>query len=380
MSGGYAPSRAPARAAKLAQVALRRYGILVALAILVILVTSDNPHFTDSRNLFNIGQQWAPVGVMAVGMTLVLVGGGFDLSVGGTYAFSAVLAASLTQQGHSAAASMPLCISLGALVGLVNGVLITKINVNPLVATLGTGQIVRGLALVYSHGGTYNVLGGFYDTIGSGYVGQWPVPFIILLAVGVVLAVVLARTTYGRSLYAVGGNSNTSYLSGIRIDGVRIGSYVICGMAAALAGAMYAGRVGSAQGSVGAGIELTVIAAALIGGTSIAGGEGAMWRTAAGVAVLAVLQNYFNAKDVNAFWQSVVQGTIIIVAVALDSYAKRPYSRPLRLTFARLGRRLSRKHPDGVAADEPARSDADVAPRSSPERPRTPSASASPSG
>ena len=148
-----------------------------------------------------------------------------------------------------------------------------------------------------------------------------------------------SRSTYGRSLNAVGGNRDASYLSGIRVDAARIGSYVICGAAASLAGAIYVGRVGSAQGSVGSGIELTVIAAVLIGGTSIAGGEGAMWRTAAGVALLAVLQNYFNANNVNAFWQSVVQGAIIIIAVALDSYAKRPYSRPLRLVISGLLRR-----------------------------------------
>jgi ribose transport system permease protein len=319
-----------------------RYGILVALAVLIVFVSVGNPRFTDPTNLFNIGQQWAPVAIMAIGMTVVLIGGGFDLSVGGTYAFSAVLAASLTQDGHGAFGVMLACLGMGAGAGLLNGFLVTKINVNPLVATLGMGLIIRGLALVYSDGGTFNVTGGFFDALGSGYVGSAPTSLIVMIALGVLVAVVLARSSFGRSLYATGGNPDAGYLSGIRVDAVRIASYVVCGLSAALAGAIYAGRIGSAQGSVGAGIELTVIAAVLIGGTSIAGGEGAMWRTAAGVGLLAVLQNYFNANNVNAFWQSVVQGAIIITAVGLDAYPKRKNARPLRLFTAGARRTHSR--------------------------------------
>jgi ribose transport system permease protein len=315
----------------------RRYGILFAFIILLALVTASDNGFLDSKNLFNMGQQWAPVGVMAIGMTLVLISGGFDLSVGGTYALSAVIVSSMTQHGHSALTSALLALVIGAAVGLVNGVLITKININPLVATLGSGQVVRGLALVYSNGGTYNINpGGFYDKLGSGYVGPVPIPLIVMIGIGVVLAIVLARSDYGRSLYAVGGNAEASYLSGIRVDGIRILAYVVAGMCASVAGAIYVGRVGSAQGSVGTGIELTVIAAVLIGGTSIAGGEGAMWRTGIGIAILAVLQNFFNANNVNAFWQSVVQGGIIIAAVGLDSYGKRSHGRSLRTSVTLL--------------------------------------------
>jgi ribose transport system permease protein len=151
-----------------------------------------------------------------------------------------------------------------------------------------------------------------------------PVPFLVMVVAGVVLGIVLARTSFGRNVYAVGGNASASFLAGVAVGRVRTLTYVISGLCAALAGMMFLGRVGSAQASAGAGIELQVIAAVLIGGVSIAGGEGAMWRAGVGVAILAVLQNFFNRANVNSFWQSVVQGVIILLAVGLDSYGKRP--------------------------------------------------------
>jgi ribose transport system permease protein len=145
----------------------------------------------------------------------------------------------------------------------------------------------------------------------------------------IVLGLVLAYTVYGRRIYAVGGNDEASFLGGVRTDRIRASTYVISGACAALAGVIYAGRIGSGQGNLAAGIELDVIAAALIGGISIAGGEGAMWRAAAGVALLAILQNFFNQANVGGFWQLVVKGGIIITAVGIDSYSKKRHRRPL---------------------------------------------------
>jgi ribose transport system permease protein len=344
----------------MAHVVLRDYGILVAVALLIVIVQAQNDRFLTQENLFNIGQQWAPIALMAVGMTFVLIAGGFDLSVGATYAFAATLSASLVQH-HSPALVFVAGLGVGLGTGLLNGLLVTKININPLIATLGMAQIVRGFALIYSNGGTYTVQDQFFLTLGSGYVGPVPVPFIIMLGIMLALGVVLARSGYGRSVYAIGGNAEASFLSGIPVDRIRASTYVISGGCAALAGMIYVGRVGSGQANVGVGVELEVIAAVLIGGVSILGGEGAVWRAIAGVALLAFLQNFFNQANVGGFWQLVVQGAIIIAAVALDSYSKRRHKRPPRVVLAEMRARLAhvrrkppaRAGPADAVASEP---------------------------
>lgn len=354
---------------RLGRTVLQRFGIVVALVGLVLVVQGQSGRFLEPENLFNMGEQWAPVAIMAIGMTFVLIGGGFDLSVGGTFALSATLSASLVGH-HSAFVAVAVALGVGVLVGLVNGILVTRININPLIATVGIGQVVRGLALVYSDGDTYTVKDQFFDGLGSGSVGPVPVPLIVTLVLGVVLAVVLARSVYGRSVYAVGGNDEASFLAGIPVDLVRIGTYVLSGSCAALAGMVYVGRVGSGQANIGSGIELQVIAAVLIGGISIAGGEGAMWRAGVGVCVLAVLQNFFNQANVNGFWQSIVQGLIIILAVGIDSYGKRRHRTPLRALWQRPPRVAGPwssgsvpAPPGGGEPDGPAPDDEDPVPR-----------------
>jgi ribose transport system permease protein len=278
---------------------------------------------------------------MAVGMTFVLIGGGFDLSVGATLAMSATVGA-IVAEHHAQGVAFAVAMLIGIAVGLANGVLVTKVNINPFVATLGTAQVVRGLALIVSDGGSISVAGGFYGYAGSGQIGGIPVSFLTMLAVMIVFGVILAYTVRGRRLYAIGGNNEASFLSGIRTDRVRTSTYVLSGACAALAGTIFAGRIGTGQGNLATGIELDVIAAALIGGISIAGGYGAMWRAAAGLALLAVLQNFFNQQNINAFWQLVIKGLIILTAVGLDSYFKRPHRRPLRVMLRQQSMRFRR--------------------------------------
>ena len=321
--------------------ALRDYGILVAVAIMVIVVQSVNGEFLTTTNLLNIGDQWAAVGIMALGMTFVLIGGGFDLSVGATLAMSATVGA-IVAENHAPGLAFAAAMLIGAGVGLLNGLLVTKVNINPFVATLGTAQIVRGGALIISDGGSKPISNGFYDYLGTGQVGSVPVSFLIMVAVMVVFGAVLAFTVVGRSLYAIGGNNEASFLSGVRTDRIRTGTYVLSGACAALAGSIFAGRIGNGQGNLAPGIELDVIAAALIGGVSIAGGQGAVWRAAAGLALLAVLQNFFNQQNVNAFWQLVIKGVIILAAVGLDSYSKRPHRKPLGVVLRQQMRRIRR--------------------------------------
>ena len=317
---------------------MQAYGILVALVVLIAIVQSQNAEFLSKENLLNIASQWAAVGIMAVGMTFVLIGGGFDLSVGATFAFSATLGASLVQ-GHPATQAVIVAVAVGVLVGAVNGFLVTAVNVNPFVTTLSTALMVRGAALIYSDGQNYVVSRGsegnaFFDWLGDGKIATVPVPLVILILAFVVGGALLSFTVYGRSVYAVGGNEEAAYLSGVRVALVRGSTYAIAGVLAAIAGLIWVGRLGSGAPNIGVGIEFDVIAAALIGGISLAGGEGAMWRAAAGVAFLAVLQNFFNQSHIDAFVQTVIKGLIILIAVAADSYAKRPHKRPLRATLA----------------------------------------------
>ena len=334
------------RVRRIGKISLRDYGILLAIAVLVIIVQAQNGSFLTQTNLLNIGDQWAAVGIMTAAMTLVLIGGGFDLSVGSTLAFAATLSATVSEK-HQPGLAFLAALGLGIGVGLVNGLLVTKVNINPFIATLGTASMVRGFALIYSNGGTFRISSDFFSTIGRGKIGIVPVAFVIMLGVMVTLGLVLAFTVYGRRLYAIGGNDEASFLGGIRTHRVRASTYVISGACAALAGAIYAGRIGSGQGNLAPGIELDVIAAALIGGISIGGGEGAMWRAAAGVALLAILQNFFNQANVGGFWQLVVKGAIIVAAVGIDSYSKRAHRRPVRAMLKdrsmRWGGRLRRR-------------------------------------
>jgi ribose/xylose/arabinose/galactoside ABC-type transport system permease subunit len=326
------PTDAGRRAASAIRTALKSYGILFALGLLILVIQLQSGGFLTSENLFNLGGQWAAIGTMAAGETMVLIAGGFDLSVGTTYSFSATLAAYQLQHHQSIGVVILLVLALGAAIGLINGLLVTKANINPFVATLGTSQAFLGLALVYSNGGTFNTSNNLIITLGSGRVGEVPVSLIVMGVVMVVLGGVLAWTVYGRLIYAVGGNFDASFLSGVRADAIRISTYMISGIMAATAGLMFLGRVGSAQAS-STGIEFNVLAAVLIGGISIAGGEGAMWRAFVGLALLASLQNFFFRTGVNDFWQQVVQGAVILLAVGLDAYPKRAHRRPLSATL-----------------------------------------------
>ncbi|MGW0038071.1 ABC transporter permease [Gordonia sp. NPDC003376] len=297
-----------------------RYGILVLLVCVVILASVQSD-FLSPTNLANIVEQWAPVALMAMAMTFCLIGGGFDLSVGATYALGATVSASVAQTQHAGVA-MVVALMVGAGIGLANGLAVTKIKINPLIATLGMSLIVGGAALLISDGETYTTDSSLLSWLASGSIGPLPVPLLLLICTAVVATFVLTRTTYGQSLYATGGNESASYLSGIPVDRVRIWTYVITGIAAAAAGVLYVGRVGSGQANIGDGIELQVIAAALIGGVSLLGGEGAIWQALSGVALLAVLQNLFNQNSINAYWQSIVQGLIILFAVGVDAVSR----------------------------------------------------------
>lgn len=299
-----------------------RHGMVVVFVLLVVVTTAMDPQFLTIGNISNLLLQWAPVGLMAIGMTYVILAGGFDLSVGGTYAAAAVLFAGLA---NLLGVGLGLFATLlaGALVGLINGWIITRLQVNPFVTTLGTGFVLRGLALVATGASPILVTRDGFADLGSGKLLGFPTPALLLLTMLVVGGLVLKFTVFGKNVYAVGGGDEAARLAGVAVHRVRVTTYILTGMGAALAGMVLASRLGSGQADIGANIELDVITVVVVGGTALAGGEGAMWRTAVGIGILAVLGNAFDRLQVSPFWQLVIKGVIVVLAVAADAYGRR---------------------------------------------------------
>lgn len=301
---------------------LLRYGIVVVLVAMLAAASFLYRGFLTYQNLSNILSQNAPIGIVAVGMTFVIIAGGFDLSVGSIVGLGATFFASFALQ-QSLVVAFLVAIAAGLLVGALNGLVINRLRVNPFVATLGASSIINGLMLIYSSTKPYVVADPIFQQIGAGKLGPIPVSVIILAIVLALGGFVLSSTKYGRWIYAIGGNAEASHLSGIRVEVVRASTYALSGVLAALAGIMVASRLGVGQANQGASMPLDAIAIVVVGGTSLAGGEGTMWRTLVGLLVLATLTNIFYSLDVDPNWQLVAKGAIIVAAVALDSLVRR---------------------------------------------------------
>lgn len=322
-----------ARAADLSLL-LMRYGMLVVLVVLLVVTIILDDNFLNKQNLLNLILQWSPAGLMAIGMTFVIISGGFDLSVGGTYAAGGVIFAALAVETNTWLA-LVVTLLAGAGIGLINGTIITRLDVNPFVATLGAGFVIRGIAEVWSNATPIIVDKPQFAELGQSKFHDVPIPAIILVGALLLGAIVLAKTVYGRSIYSIGGSDEASRLAGLRTRTLRASTYMLTGVGAALAGSIIASRLGSAQADAGADVELQVITIVVIGGTALTGGEGAMWRTAVGIAILAILGNAFDHMQVNTFYQQIIEGSIIIVAIAVDSYGKRRSQYQARLTSAK---------------------------------------------
>ncbi|MEU7408378.1 substrate-binding domain-containing protein [Streptomyces sp. NPDC042638] len=303
-------------------------GALTALIVLVIALSALSGDFLTTDNLLNIGVQAAVTAILAFGVTFVIVSAGIDLSVGSVAALSAtVLAWSATQHGVPVALAVVLALATGIAAGLVNGFLIAYGKLPPFIATLALLSVGRGLALVISQGspiafpGSVSHLG---DTLG----GWLPVPVLVMVVMGLVAAFVLGRTYIGRSMYAIGGNEEAARLSGLRVQRQKLAIYALSGVFAAVAGVVLAARLSSAQPQAADGYELDAIAAVVIGGASLAGGTGKASGTLIGALILAVLRNGLNLLSVSAFWQQVVIGVVIALAVLLDTVRRKAGAAP----------------------------------------------------
>jgi len=288
---------------------------LLGLVVVSLLMAFAGDGFLSLDNFTNIVRQISVVAIIAVGMTFVILAGGIDLSVGAVMALAGTLAAGLMAGGVSPGLAFLAALLVGIAFGALNGALVAYAGMPSIIVTLATMGIARGLALIYSGGYPIGGLPEWVSILGSGSVAGLPMPGLIMLALYLVAWIVLARTAFGRHVYALGGNEVAARLSGIRVDRNRLVIYTISGATAALAGAVMTSRLMSGQPNVGAGFELDAIAAVVLGGTAIVGGRGSVIGTLIGALLLGVLNNGLNMVGVDPYVQNVIKGGIILLAI-----------------------------------------------------------------
>ncbi len=283
-----------------------------------------SPYFFTVDNLFEITLQATVIGIIAAGETFIILSGGIDLSVGSVFACSAVIGGLVLGRTGSLSLALTATVAAGALLGLVNGLLITQLLVPPFIATLGMMGVARGFALILSGGVPIYGLAPGYRFIGQAkLLNIIPVPTVIVAVIFVLAAIVANYSRFGRFIYAIGSNPEASRLSGIQVGRVMVGVYVIGGLLAGLASIVEAGRLGIIQPAGGNGYELLAIGAVVVGGASLFGGEGSIIATLVGAIIVTTIRNGLNILGVNAFWQYVVNGVVIVAAVAADQYRRR---------------------------------------------------------
>ncbi len=297
-------------------------GILAALIVMVVTLTLASPHFLTTENIFSVIRSFSFVAIMAIGETLTIITGGIDLSVGSVLGLCSCLTALCFQTGYSVPIGLTVGLLSGLIIGFLNGQLITRLELPPFIVTLGMLSMARGLAYVISKGWPISGLPESYMRLGQGYLWVIPLPVIVMVIFAVIAAVFLNRSVIGRQIYAIGGNEMAARLSGVPVDRVKLIAYTISSFAAALAGILLVARLGVAQSIGGQGYELDAIAASVIGGTSLMGGEGTVSGVIIGAAIMGVLRNGLVLLGVSAFWQQFALGAIIVLAVAFDKMRK----------------------------------------------------------
>tara|TARA_R110002126_G_scaffold291767_1_gene457393 strand:+ start:217868 stop:218848 length:981 start_codon:yes stop_codon:yes gene_type:complete len=299
-------------------------GVLVALLVLFIALSFATPAFLSQYNLSVVARQASFVGLIALGQTLVLLIGGIDLSVGAAAALSAIFGSLLlTQTGIHPYAVLPITAAFGFGLGCINGFFVAVLRLNPFIVTLASWEIFAGATLVITKGYPIRPLGEQFRVFGQGTIAGIPVPVVIFIAAGAILTYLLARTRFGRNIYAVGGNRDAAELVGIRAWRVEFIVFGLAGMFAALAGILYASRMDSGQPSVGEGWLMGAITAAIIGGTSLKGGQGTIVGTIFGALLMAVLANGIVLMNVSGYWERVIIGIVVLVAILVDLMRRR---------------------------------------------------------
>lgn len=293
-------------------------GILLALIVMCIFFSVATSAFLSTNNIANIARQISIVGICAVGMTMVILTGGIDLSVGSLIGLSAVVSAVLMNNGVPVIAAVLITLVIGMLVGFLNGFCINVLQIPPMITTLGIMISLRGAVYLISGGmPVYGVPEGF-KILGQGSIGIVPVCVLLMIIVFIIGYIILNKTVFGRQIYGIGGNAETARLSGVSVSGVIYKIYSIAGIFGALAGLILMSRVNSGQPSAGDGYEMDIITAVVLGGVSVSGGEGKITKVIVGVIFMGVLANGMMMLNINEYWQRVVKGLVLLVAVAID--------------------------------------------------------------
>ena len=300
---------------------LRTYAVLILIVLLMIILTLSSEAFLTPRNLLNILNQNAPLAIIASALTLVIIVGGFDLSTAAIFAVASVTAAwiAINYNPYVGLLVAPL---VGMVLGYLNGIIITSLKVHSFLSTIATSLVFRGMAILITGGFLIPVRMKEFTWLGREKIFDVHVAVYVLLVFAIISTFILNRTTIGRYIFAIGGNEDASILSGIKVNLVKIFAFSFCGFASGIAAAVQVSRISLGTSQAGLGMELQAIAAVILGGTSIYGGSGAVWRSIAGVMLLALINNGFNILNADPFYKDLTTGLVIIAAVALTAGRK----------------------------------------------------------
>ncbi|GLV48892.1 hypothetical protein TJA_19950 [Thermus sp. LT1-2-5] len=300
-----------------------RYGLFWALGLLILALSLLSPYFLTPSNLLNILRQVSVNAILALGMTVVILKAGIDLSVGSLLALAGAVAAGFALSGYPPALAMGMGVGLAVILGALQGLLVAYAGLPPFIVTLAGLTAFRGLTLVYTDGRPLTGLPDPFLFLGNGTLLGIPVPVLVMLLFLFLTHVLLRYTAWGRYLYAIGGNEEAARLSGVPVARIKVFAYAYSGLAAGLAALVLTGRLNSAQPTAGTGFELDAIAAAVVGGTSLAGGRGTAWGTFLGALIIGVLNNGMNLLNVSAFYQLIAKGVVIVLALLVDRLVRR---------------------------------------------------------
>lgn len=292
--------------------------VLILLGMCVILTLTVSTKFLSVTNLMSVFRQFSFYAIMAIGMLLVIITGGIDLSVGSVFAFASIISCMAIKANFPVVVGVLLGILSGAVFGYINGLCITKLQLPPFIATLGTMSIARGLSYGITGGYPIGSLPDSFKFIGLGTIVGVPTPIVLMIVLAILFSIFLRKTIIGRWIYAIGGNEEAARISGVKVDHTKQLVYVLCGVMASIAGIATAARLGVGNSTAGLGYEMDAIAAVIIGGASVSGGVGTVIGPVLGAAIMGVLRNGLVLMSVSAYWQQAVLGVVILIAVSFD--------------------------------------------------------------